>query len=189
LPNLGTQPDDTPDETSEPEPPDCEVLALDSCVIAAIDELSNCLAAGHGGGFAEDLSSCELPEADAVVTFSQAVPRWNTSFALSFVLDVGGETCGRYTELVSAQGVVPDLELVTAQHNVSLVTSADLRRTLSCDGVSVSFLQSNLSQCREPHPMPTPELGDQTLNGVYEVFPMRQSNRRIFNCQFPASVP
>ena len=188
LPNLGTEPGDPTDEES-PEPADCEVLALAPCVTSALDALSSCLAAGHGGTFGEDTSRCDLPEADAVVTFSQAVPRWSTAFALGFVLDVGGNTCGRYTESSEGQSVASSIELITAQHEVTLETTADLQRTLTCDGVSVRFQQSNLARCRDSQAMPTPELADQTLNGVYQVSPMQQSNRRIFNCQFPSNIP
>jgi hypothetical protein len=189
LPNLSTDPSDNPTEIPPPEPVDCEVLALTSCVTEALDELSNCLAAGHGGTFTEDHFRCDLPEADAVVTFSQVVPRWSTAFDLSFTLDVAGETCARYAESGDGQGLPDDIDLSTAQHTVRLETGPDLQRTLTCNGTSVSFRQSNLSQCHDSKVMPTPELADQTRDGLYQVFPMQQSNRRIFNCQFLASSP
>jgi hypothetical protein len=189
LPNLNTDPNDTPDPSLEPEPADCEVLALSSCVTEALDALSSCLAAGHGGAFAEDTSRCELPEAGAVVTFSQAVPRWSTAFALSFVLDVEGQTCASYAERSTGQGVASGIDLMVGQHSVTLETAADASRTLTCNGVSAGFQQSNLSRCRESQVMPTPELMDQTLDGVYQVFPMLQSNRRVFNCRFAANSP
>jgi len=185
LPNLTTHSTDEPDPEPEPEPADCEVHTLSACVTDALDELSNCLVAGHGGAFPVDTSRCELAEAEAVVTFSQAVPRWGTAFALNFVLDVAGQTCASYAERGAPTGPTAQIELVTAQHTVTLDTADDLQRNLTCNGVSVSFRQSNLSSCREPKPMPTPELMDQTLDGTYQVFPMLQSNRCIFNCRFP----
>lgn len=189
LPNLSTDPSDNPAETPAPEPVDCEVLTLTACVTEALDELSNCLAASHGGTFTEDHSRCDLPEADAVVAFSQAVPRWSTAFALSFTLEVAGETCARYAERGSNAGIPDGIDLSTAQHVVSLETAPDLQRTLTCNGTTVSFRQSNLSQCHESKAMPTPELTDQTLDGLYQVSPMLQSNRRIFNCRFLANSP
>jgi len=185
LPHLTTHSTDVPDPEPEPEPADCEVQTLSSCVSDALDELTHCLAGGHGGAFPVDTSRCELAEAGAVVTFSQAVPRWGTAFALNFVLDVAGQTCASYAERGASIGLPSHIELVTAQHTVTLETADDLQRSLTCNGVSVSFRQSNLSQCREPKPMPTPELMDQTLDGTYQVFPMLQANRRIFNCRFP----
>jgi hypothetical protein len=50
-------------------------------------------------------------------------------------------------------------------------------------------VQSNLSRCREPKPTPTPELIDQTRDGLYEVAPRLQSDRRVFNCRFPSATP
>jgi hypothetical protein len=189
LPNLSSDPSDTPEQTPASEPVDCEVLALTSCVTEALDELSNCLVAGHGGTFGEDTSRCDLSEADAVVTFSQAVPRWSTAFALSFTLDVAGQTCARYAEHANGQSLPANIELVTAQHTVTLDTAADLQRTLSCNGISASFRQSNLAGCHDAKVAPSPELVDQTLDGLYQVFPMQQSNRRIFNCRFLANSP
>lgn len=165
------------------------MLRLAPCVESALDELSNCLAAGHGGTFGADTSRCDLPEADAVVTFGEPVPRWSTAFPLSFVLDVGGSTCARYTERPSAQGVLPDIELITAGHEITLETAADLERTLRCDGASVAYRQHLLTACSDRQPTPTPELADQTSNGVYQVFPMLQADRRLFNCQFPPIGP
>lgn len=189
LPNLSTDPDETAEPNPEPEPPDCEVQALTACVTRALDELSSCLAAGHGGVFGEDTSRCDLAEADAVVTFGSAVPRWSTAFALSFVLDVAGQRCASYAERSTGQGVPAGIELVTRQHQVTLETASDSTRTLTCDGVSVGFQQSNLSRCRESQQMPTPELTDQTLDGVYRVSPMLQSNQSVFNCRFAANTP
>jgi hypothetical protein len=189
LPNLSTDPSEPSAETPTPEPVDCEVLTLTSCVTEALDELSNCLAAGHGGTFTEDHSRCDLPEADAVVTFSQAVPRFNSAFALSFTLEVAGENCARYAERGNGQGIPDAIELSTAQHIVSLEMAPDLQRTLTCNGTSVSFRQSKLSECHDSKAMPTPELIDQTLDGLYQVSPMQQSNRRIFNCRFMANGP
>jgi hypothetical protein len=103
------------------------VLALTSCVTEALDELSNCLVAGHGGTFSED--------------------------------------------------------------TVTLDTTADLQLTLTCNGTSASFRQSNLAGCHDSKVAPSPVLADQTLDGRYQVFPMQQSNRRIFNCRFLANSP
>jgi hypothetical protein len=185
LPNLNTDPTDVRDPQPESEPADCEVLTLTPCVTEALDELTQCLAAGHGGSFSADRSRCELPEADAVLTFSQAVPRWSTAFALGFVLEVAGQKCASYGERADTQGGIPAvIDLVTAQHTVKLETASDLQRTLTCDGTTVRFRQSNLSQCRSSAAMPTPELTDQTLDGTYSVSPMLQSNTRVFNCGF-----
>lgn len=184
LPNLSTHSNDVPPQEEPEEPADCEVLTLSSCVNAALEELSGCLAAGHGGAFAEDRASCALTEADALVTFPSAIPRWSSTPELSFVLEVSGQTCARYTEQ-AGEGAFPRIELVTAQHSVTFETAADLRSTLSCDGVSVSFAQSSLSGCQDPKPTPTPELMDQTRDGLYEVSPRLHSDRRVFSCRFP----
>lgn len=189
LPNLSSDPNDDPAPDPEAEPADCEVLRLGACVTAALDELSSCLAAGHGGAFAEDTSRCDLPEADAVVTFTSAVPRWSTAFALGFALDVAGQRCASYAERPAGEGVASGIDLFTAQHQVTLETASDSTRTLTCNGEAVSFQQANLSRCHDSQRMPTPELMDRTLDGVYRVSPMLQSDRSIFNCQFAASSP
>jgi hypothetical protein len=189
LPNLSTHSQDPPAPDLPPEPADCEVLALGSCVTDALDELSSCLAAGHGGTFNADATRCELAEASAVVTFSQAVPRWSNAAALGFELAVNGQDCASYSETREGSGIAGSIVLTTAQHSVTLDTAADQRRTLTCDGVTLSFVQSNLSQCRESKPMPTPELMDSTQSGVFSVSPLMQSSSRIFNCQFPAPGP
>jgi hypothetical protein len=189
LPNLSTHSTPTPDPVPDPEPADCQVLALTSCVQDALDELSACLAASHGGTFAADSSSCVLSEGDAVVSFSQAVPRWSSAFALNFAIDVAGQTCATYAEQGGAQSSIPvAIDLVTAQHSVQLETADDLQRTLTCNGTRVSFRQSNLSQCHATSTaMPTPELTDQTLDGTYSVSPMMQANTRVFNCRFTSN--
>jgi hypothetical protein len=189
LPNLGTDPNDDPAPEPAAEPADCEELPLGACVTAALDELSGCHAAGHGGTFAADTSRCDLPEADAVVTFTSAVPRWSTAFALGFALDVAGQRCASYAERPRGEGVAAGIDLATAQHQVKLETASDSTRTLTCDGEAVSFQQANLARCQDSQRMPTPELMDQTLDGVYRVSPMLQSDRSIFNCQFAASSP
>jgi hypothetical protein len=189
LPNLSTHSDDPADgppaEELPMEPADCEVVTLASCVEDALDELSNCLAAGHGGTFNEDNTRCELAEAGAVVSFSEAVPRWSNAPALSFELAVAGQTCGSYSEIPEgSSSFAGTIQLVTGEHEVTLVTAADQQRTLTCNGATVSFFQYKLSQCRESTAMPTPELMDQTQTGVFSVSPLMMSNTRIFNCQF-----
>jgi hypothetical protein len=188
LPNLSTRSDDPAADDPPTEPADCEVLTLASCVEDALDELSNCLAAGHGGTFNEDNTRCELAEASAVVTFSEAVPRWSNAPALSFELAVAGQTCGSYSETPEgSSSFAGTIQLVTGEHDVTLVTAADQQRTLTCNGATVSFLQHNLSQCRDSTAMPTPELMDQTQTGVFSVSPLMMSNTHIFNCQFAPS--
>jgi len=186
LPNLSTHSSDVPDPNLPAEPADCDVIELTSCVASALDELSNCLSAGHGGTFSTDLSRCELTEANADVTFDQPVPRWSNALELHFAIHTGGEVCALYAEHPQ-QGFASAIDLATKHHRVTVQTAEDLQRTLTCDDVSVTFRQSNLSQCHESKVAPTPELVDQTLDGVYQVSPMQQSNRRIFNCVFPAA--
>lgn len=188
LPNLSTHSGDVPAQEQPAEPADCAVLDLSDCVTAALDELSSCLAAGHGGEMASDLSSCSLAEANATVAFDRAVPRWSTPPLLSFSIQIAGEICARYVEHDEG-GPIPEIALTTGHHQVTFTMGSDNQSTLLCNDASASFQQSQLSGCREPKPMPTPELTDQIRDGFYEVAPRLQSNRRVFNCQFPSSSP
>ncbi len=189
LPNLSTNSGDLPGEPEPEEPADCAVQELTACVDAALDELSGCLAASHGGAFSEARSSCALSEGDATLSFAEPVPRWNTAFLLSFSIDVAGQSCASYAESAESGSIPSRIELVTSGHRVTLETAADNQSTLTCDGVSARFEQSKLSGCKESKTFPSPELMDRTLSGVYEVSPRSRSNQRVFSCSFADSAP